>query len=297
MGKTGCRHFVWREDGWLGEYPAYDLPEQVREAIKDYERDEHSCRFFWDVRLEKNLLAWTAADGVWLAEADGSNARLAISSKEVFGDPFYDDLRMAYPDLFSDPDPNAEYGPLLVEPCFMDGGKKLSVIEYVLSPIINHGEGYYLSILDNPSGVKARYSLGCNFWPIEYLDERTILTEGGKIDICGNTGESFKWKHCYVYPKGWGSSADGVHFFTTYNIARSYQLIRYLLDGPDVDHGFDPFNKKIEAGQAAVLLDLENGYLLYDEAPISGNQVLCFLAPFTTAPIQTTSLLLVTAPN
>ncbi len=297
MGKTGCRHFVWREDGWLGEYPAYDLPDQAREAIKDYKSD-FSCRFFWDILPEENLLAWTAADGVWLAEADGSNARLAISAKEVFENPDFDDVRAECPDLFADSNPGSEYGPLLVEPCIMDGGKKLTAVEYVLTPIINHGEGYGLIIFDIPSGDTERHGprITSGFFELEYLDERTILTGGHKMDVCNGTFETFNREHCYIYPKGWGSSADSIHFFTSYNVAESHQLICYLLSGSDDDYDFNIFNKKIETGQAEVLLDLENGYF-YGETPVNGNQVLCFWAPFKTSPDQTTPLLLVTTPE
>ena len=62
MGRTGCRHYVWREDGWLGEYPAYDLPEQARKAMEHY--DFQKYHFLWDYLPQENLLAWTQGDGI-----------------------------------------------------------------------------------------------------------------------------------------------------------------------------------------------------------------------------------------
>ena len=292
MGKTGCRHFVWREDGWLGEYPAYDLPDQAREAMDFY--DFQKCHFLWDYLPRENLLAWTQGDGIWLSALDGSNARLAIPAKEVFSHPEFDPIteNEYYRKYFGLSDPNTDTGPLLVEPRFMADGKILTASAYFLSALSDDFcHEYGLEILDISTGERAwhkREHLLVGSY--KFLDPSSLVLEYDRIDVVHKTKEPFYLEHGYEWPAGRSYSADGLHFFGRTGDDDTTRLVRYTWDGRDE---LCTPEREYQQGRAQALISLTHAWLQYP-TPLDRRRTLCTYCPADRSDPKET-LLLITA--
>ncbi len=289
MGKTGCRNYIWREDGWLGRYPDYILPEQAQKAMEYY--DLQYCHFLWDYLPEENLLAWTQGDGIWLAKMDGSDARLAIPSKEVFDRPEFDwDKQDSYTAKYFDlPNPNTDTGPLLVEPRLMNNGKILAASAYFYCPLLEaNGNVNGLEILDIAIGERTWYPKEKINTPLEFLDKKTLVLESQKINVVEKTAQLFPLEHWYEWPSGHGYSADGVHFFGTMYGG----LIGYTWDGKD--EFYFPY-AEYEKEQIPMLLSIKEGWISLSR-PVDSRRVLCTYRKGGWSGAEET-LLLVTAPE
>ena len=206
---------------------------------------------------------------------DGSDARLAIPTKEVFDRPEFDHITQEeyYQKYFELPDPNTDTGPLLVEPRLMADGKVLVTSAYFLSMLSDDFcDEYGLEILDVPTGERNWYErehllVGSS----QFLDKTSLILEYDKIDVVHKTKEPFYLEHGYEWPAGRSHSADGSHFFGRTEVEGTTILVRYTWDGQDELCTPD---REYQLGRAQELISLKYAWLHYP-TPLDSNRTLC----------------------
>ncbi len=159
----------YQHDSWTGTLGGYTLPESLWEGRRTY-----SGRHDWDAWPERDLLVWTTPEGLWLAAADGSGARLVLAVGEVAKQPDFAFLE-------------GEAALALQCPRLMNGGRTV-VVDFDLpgSPTGHIG----LAVLEIETGKAFWYAPFANpLWGgLEYLDDTTVQAGHLQIDVV--TGEA-----------------------------------------------------------------------------------------------------------
>lgn len=183
---------------WTQELDSYQLPEALREG-----RQKYGGAFNWDALPEKDLLTWTDAQGIWLADAGGNGARLVLSTGEIGKQPEFAKLEEYYKDF--PPDGQLTF----MVPRLMNGGKTLAAV--FGSPQSQIG---YLGhvVLDLATGEASWYDVySVVASDLEYLDDTTILAGVTQIDvITGETRRAPRWEYTGRFSAVTG---DFVHYF------------------------------------------------------------------------------------
>lgn len=163
---------------WTQFLDGYTLPESLWEGRKTY-----SGRHDWDAQPEKDLLTWTNLEGLCLAAADGSGARLVLTTGEVLKQPEFSFMEEANKDL------PVEESLIFQCPRLMNGGKTI-VVDFDLPGSTPGHIG--LAVLDLETGKTTWFApFSTPLWSrLEYLDDTTI--QAGSIQIDVATGETKK---------------------------------------------------------------------------------------------------------
>lgn len=177
----GYHHTGWNQGGEGYSLPNYFLKEGKLVSLKD--RKKYSGGWDWDAHPEKDLLTWTSPEGLWLAAADGSGARLVLTAGDVIKQPKFAFL--------AEENQNLPIEAALTFQCprLMNGGKSI-VVDFDLpgSPTGHIG----LAVLNLATGRAAWYDPFANpLWGgLEYLDDVTVQAGTLQINVAaGKTKE------------------------------------------------------------------------------------------------------------
>lgn len=177
----GYSHTGWSQGGEGYTLPNYFLKEGKAVSLKD--RKMYGGGWDWDAQPEKDLLTWTSPEGLWLAAADGSGARLVLTAGDVIKQPKFAFL--------AEENQNLPIEAALTFQCprLMNGGKSI-VVDFDLpgSPTGHIG----LAVLNLATGRAAWYDPFANpLWGgLEYLDDVTVQAGTLQINVAaGKTKE------------------------------------------------------------------------------------------------------------
>lgn len=212
---AGCRRYGWTEKG-VEEKGSYTLPPFVVEKIAAWVKAEESLRSYsevWDVRPEEDVLAWIGEEGIWLSEADGSGAHLAIPMEEIYQRPEYED----YPEVkraFVGEDVRREDCVRIASLRLMNGGRSLAV------PVYNRVSPWWnddILVVDIGTGKRTWYD-GVFFQmgqsSLDYLDDRTIQVGYTRIDTeSGTTQPTTLWDEEVLFQAA-GITSDFVNYYS-----------------------------------------------------------------------------------
>lgn len=176
---SGYKHAGWTQGGEDYSLPDFFLNEGTLVSLRD--RKRYNGCWDWDAQPEKDLLTWTTHEGLWLAAADGSGARLVLTAGDVIKQPDFAFLAEANKDL------SVEAALTFQCPRLMNGGKSI-VVDFDLpgSPTGHIG----LAVLDLETGKAVWYAPFANpLWGgLEYLDDATV--QAGTLQINVAAGET-----------------------------------------------------------------------------------------------------------
>lgn len=165
----------YRHDSWTHPIGSYTLPEALQEGRRQY----NGC-YNWDAQPEKDLLAWSDGDTVYLARADGQNPRPVLSLADNMDQP-------VVAALFT----RVKGAPKDAQPVFMglrlmNGGQTIAVDFGSPHSQIGRDGLALLNITTGEALWYDAYSVSAEV--LEFLDDTTLLAGETKIDV--TTGEA-----------------------------------------------------------------------------------------------------------
>ena len=178
---SGYKHAGWTQGGEDYSLPDFFLNEGTLVSLRD--RKRYNGCWDWDAQPEKDLLTWTNPEGLWLAAADGSGARLVLTTGQIGQQPAFAQLVEDCKDL------PVEESLIFQCPRLMNGGKTI-VVDFDLPGSTPGHIG--LAVLDLETGKTTWFApFSTPLWSrLEYLDDTTI--QAGSIQIDVATGETKK---------------------------------------------------------------------------------------------------------
>ena len=179
----------YRHDSWTHPIGSYTLPEALQEG-----RQWYRCGWDWDAQPEKDLLTWTDPEGLWLAKADGSDARLLLATEEA--GPYLEQWGMTGEDgwqvlMEKDKDIWERLG--ILSPRLINGGQTIAADFGVPGNLWGHNG---LVVVDIATGRADWYNhyIAMTADSHEYLDDTHILMGNTMIDITsGETTPAWRW--------------------------------------------------------------------------------------------------------
>lgn len=197
---------AYRRDSWTHRIGDYHLPEALQEGRRRYRSG-----WDWDAQPEKDLLTWTDPEGLWLAKADGGDARLLLAA-EAAG-PYLEQWGMTGEDgwqalLERDWDSWESLG--ILSPRLMNGGQTIAADFGVPGNQWGHNG---LVVVDIATGKTDWYNhyIAMTADGHEYLDDTHILMGTTRIDVTtGETTPAWRWTltdHLSLW------TGDFVHYF------------------------------------------------------------------------------------
>ncbi len=212
--QEGCRRFD--RSGLLGEYT---LPEAAR-AKEDYPFYGHLIR--WDVLPDRDLLAWSDPEGIWLSDTGGGAPRLVLATGEITRQPAFSHLVEAYGEC----QPEEKLTFLSVR--LMNGGRTLAA--NFGTPRSQSGT-LGLAVLDL-SGGKADwydvYDASFGGSGMECLDDTTL--QAGLVQIDVTTGESRPLAKGTLTDRFYAITGDFSHYYGVEETETEYRLVACTME-------------------------------------------------------------------
>ena len=219
FSSSGYKHAGWTQGGEDYSLPDFFLNEGTLVSLRD--RKRYNGCWDWDAQPEKDLLTWTNPEGLWLAAADGSGARLVLTTGQIGQQPAFAQLVEDCKDL------PAEMAVTFMSPRLMDGGRIIAVdFGSPGSQMLHWG----LAVLEIASGNVLWYDpfVLTTGEELEYLDDTTLLAGMTKIDVTTEeTENAWGWT---LTERGPIYSGDFVHYFGGEKTAAGHELFACAMD-------------------------------------------------------------------
>lgn len=181
----------------------YDLPPQLQEGRRLY-----VSGYDWDAIPERDLLTWTDPDGLWLANADGSDPRLLLAAGELV-QPMQEHGSEVSEDLVGKDVPE-EKRLTFLSPRLINSGRTIAADFGQLGSQMGHSGLAVVDIATSKADWYFEYGV-MTAADHEYLDDTHILMGNTLIDVTtGETERAWQWtltERCPIY------SGDFVHYF------------------------------------------------------------------------------------
>ena len=194
--QEGCRRFD--RSGLLGEYT---LPEAAR-AKEDYPFYGHLIR--WDVLPDRDLLAWSDPEGIWLSDTGGAAPRLVLATGEITRQPAFSHLAEAYGEC----QPEANFGTHRSQ----SGTLGLAVLD------LSGGKADWYDVYDASFGGSG----------MECLDDTTL--QAGLVQIDVTTGESRPLAKGTLTDRFYAITGDFSHYYGVEETETEYRLVACTME-------------------------------------------------------------------